>query len=167
MDIKLVKGVSLDDLHDTLKEKAIQFYNKALEKGIPIIFTCTGRSLPTQFALYSQGRMPLAEVNILRKKLGLYLLGVSENLYRVTWTLDSKHIITLDRPKALAFDIAVLKDGIASWNLKVNVNNNEVPDYLELAEIGVDLGLTAGAYWNTPDYPHYEININTALTLIK
>lgn len=156
MDIKLVNKVSLDDLDSKIREYLVEFNNQAYAKGIPFIVTCTGRTLAMQVALYAQGRKTLEEVNSLRKQAGLYLLSISENKYKVTWTLDSKHIIRPDRPKALAFDIAVLKNGVATWDLKVDVDKDGQRDYLELAYISKAIGLTPGAFWSNPDFPHHQ-----------
>ncbi len=125
--------------------------------GIPHILTSTGRWLEEQMALYVQGRVPLATVNRFRVAVGMTPLPDGENR-PVTWTLSSKHVL---RPSqgitlARAFDFAIVKNGVATWDLKVSVNQNDIPDYQEAGQIGVNCGLIWGGNWGTPDYPHLE-----------
>lgn len=157
MEIKLVKGVKLEDLVDELKDKLQILNDRAYVKGIPFIVTCTGRSYFIQKALYAQGRETLGVVNKLRKEAGLWIIGKTDNKYKVTWTMKSKHIITSVHPKSEAFDLAVLKNNKPTWDIKADVNDNEINDYMELAYIGKEIGLKPGAFWGSPDYPHYEI----------
>jgi peptidoglycan L-alanyl-D-glutamate endopeptidase CwlK len=98
--------------------------------GIPFMFTCTYRSQEEQDALYAQGRTKPGPV--------------------VTWTRHSKH------SERTAFDIAIVRDGKPVWDVKVDVDNDHVPDYLEAAKIGEEVGLLAGARWKKPDYPHFQ-----------
>lgn len=156
-DIKAAKGVKLEDLNEQLLGMLVQFAKQAELREIPFIVTCTSRSQAIQEAFYAQGRLSLATVNGLRKQAGLYLLARAENSYKITWTMKSKHIPDTPGGKVSAFDVAILREGQATWNIKVNVNRNERPDYLELAEIGQMLGLRCGAFFKTPDYPHFEL----------
>jgi peptidoglycan L-alanyl-D-glutamate endopeptidase CwlK len=129
--------------------------------GLPFIITCTARFYQEQVALYAQGRQPLEEVNLLRKVVGLPPLAEKENSYCVTWTLASKHIVNLgdDDPrndKSRAFDIVIMRGKTPIWDLKANVNANDVPDYEEAAAIGRSVGLIVGADFRKKDYPHFE-----------
>jgi hypothetical protein len=159
MEIKCSSGVSFVRAEPKLIELAQIFYDKAVnELKIPIIITSVDRKITTQMALFCQGRMSLNDVNKIRKRLGLYLLDKSDNNV-VTWTLDSNHVIDDKKPLSRAFDIAVLVNGVASWNDKVNVNKNQEADYIELAKMGQSIGLVAGGMWLIPktDLPHYEL----------
>jgi len=146
----------ITDLVPELQVKYEEFRKQMLAKGITFAVTCTARSLTEQMALYTQGRLGLGEVNKFRSAAGLYLIGSADNV-KVTWTLASKHIVTKDGEKARAFDIVILKSGKENWDLKVDVNGNAKGDYAEAALIGREVGLNPGAFWSTPDYPHYEI----------
>jgi hypothetical protein len=82
--------------------------------------------------------------------------------FRVTWTLNSKHVIRLDDADpdndfSKAFDI-VLKDqdGKVYWGVKTNCNETGGPDYKEAGMIGESVGLKWGGRWKTPDYPHFQ-----------
>lgn len=155
---------SLDDLIPELKEKAIRHQELCREAGIEIVFTCTARSIREQIALYAQGRQPLDEVNELRRIAGLWLITEEANQRKVTWTLNSRHLIDLEdinlyNDKARAYDIAIVKDGKINWDIKVDINENEIADYEEVARIGESIGLKAGARFKTPDHPHFEYEV--------
>ena len=120
----------IEDLTPSMQEKAKEFQRRMEEAGLSFIFTCTFRSQEEQNELYKQGR----------SKPGL----------KVTWTTNSRHT---DRD---AFDIAIVKDGKPVWDVKVNVNINEIPDYLEAGQIGESIGLVWGGRWGKPDFPHYQ-----------
>ncbi len=152
----------LNLLHPRLKAVVQLFVDGCKAKGIDVIITCTGRSFKTQVALYAQGRQPLNEVNRLRKIAGIRSITAKANKKRVTWTLASRHIINLDDNKdgndyATAFDYAVVKNGKAIWNVKASLDGDDIPDYLECANVAKDLGLESGAFWKKPDYPHVQL----------
>lgn len=155
---------NLDDLVPELKVKCLRLKEEAAKVGINFVITCTARNLTEQVALYAQGRQTLADTNKLRTLAGLSVITEKENKNKITWTLASKHIINLNddvknNDKAKAFDVALIDENKKiSWDtIKLNVNKNQKADYLELAEIGRGIGLTCGAFWKTPDFPHYEI----------
>lgn len=148
----------VNDLTDTLKEKYFLFEKKMKEAQIPFIVTCTAREHIKHIMLFCQGRMALDDVNKIRASLHEpNIISEVENR-KVTWTLNSKHITKplFGIMKARAFDIAILKDGRLSWDIKVNVNQNEIPDYIEAGKIGKSVGLKWGGDFSTPDYPHLE-----------
>lgn len=119
------------DLDERLQSLAVEFTQRMSEAGIPFIFTCTRRSQAEQDALYAQGRTAPGKI--------------------VTWTRKSKHI------DGLAFDIAILQDNKPVWELKVDVDNDGVPDYEQAGAIGESLGLVWGGRWKSPDYPHFQL----------
>ena len=154
---------SLDDLIPELKEKAIRHQELCKDAGIEIVFTCTARSVKEQIALYAQGRQELNEVNELRRIAGLWPISEEANQRKVTWTLNSRHLIDIEdvnlyNDKSRAYDIAIVRDagGKVIWDLKADVNENEVGDYEEAARLGESLGLTAGARFKSPDWVHFE-----------
>lgn len=138
-------------LYQTLKFEAVK-------KNLYFILTCTSRSFAEQQALYAQGREVLEIVNPLRMAAGLSYITKEQNKYRVTWTMDSKHIVGKCRSLSEAFDIAITnKNGKIFWDLKYDYNHNEIGDYLELAYLGKSIGLACGAFFSHPDYPHFEL----------
>lgn len=127
----------VEDLTPEMQEKAREFQIRMSLAGIPFMYTCTYRSPEEQKQLYAQGRTAPGPI--------------------VTWTLKSKHC------ERTAFDIAILRDGKPTWDTKVSVNNNDIPDYEEAGRIGESLGLTWGGRFKNqkgeprPDYPHFEL----------
>jgi len=152
---------SLNLLHPLLLDKFFEFKKAMSEAGLDFIVTCTGRSILEQIALYAQGRMDIFDVNKLRDVAGLPAIG-SEYNKKVTWTLNSRHVINmfdsdLNNDYSRAFDIALEKYSRPHWNLKVDVNENEIPDYEEAGRIGESVGLEWGGRWKHKDYVHFQL----------
>lgn len=174
MCIEPRKGVAmfsrdLNDLTKVARSGYEKFKTKMDAAGIPFIVTCTVRKYEAQFALYAQGRMALDEVNKLRKQLGWAPIGTKQNKI-VTWTIYSSHLpVTAlkaaqglaefsDIGKSEAFDIVIMRDRkTPTWEPKEDINDNEIPDYLEAALIGQKCGLVPGAFWKDADLCHYQI----------
>lgn len=152
----------INKLHPKLAAKVTPFIEGCKERGIDVIITCTDRTYKTQVALYAQGRQPLEEVNTLRRIARMGPINSKQNKKRVTWTLASRHIPRLDDsdPKndmATAFDYCVTNKGKAVWDVKASLDDDEIPDYLECAEVAKELGLEAGGFWKKPDFPHIQL----------
>ena len=150
-----------------LLAKYTLFKEKMDAASIPFILTSVARTVKEQAALYSQGRDPISTVNKMRKAAGLPSIKDSEN-NKVTWTLMSKHIIDLDdgietNNWSRAFDIAIVDNKVPVWNLKVDINRDNMPDYIQAGPIGESVGLIWGGRFknakgvSNPDFPHYEI----------
>lgn len=75
----------IDLLKPALKEAVERTFIAFEKAGLKVLVSETLRDLEVQQAYYAQGRKPLAEVNELRKKAGLYLLGEAENKNIVTY----------------------------------------------------------------------------------
>lgn len=151
-----------EDLTPALQQMFRLFDEQMKAAGIPYRLTCTARTVKEQIALYAQGREALPKVNWLRKLARMLPIKMFENRKKVTWTLASKHIVDLDdgnpdNDKARAFDIAIEKDRQPCWDLKADVNTNEIPDYEEAGRIGESVGLKWGGRFRKPDYPHFEL----------
>jgi peptidoglycan L-alanyl-D-glutamate endopeptidase CwlK len=152
----------IEDGTPELQGKYHHFSVKMAAAGIPFMLTRVACFVNEQVALYAQGREDLDKVNFLRRTAGLSPIPFTENRLPVTWTLDSKHIIDLDdgnpdNDKSRAFDIAILKYGMPVWDLKVNVNKNDIPDYNEAGQIGESVGLKWGGRFPKPDRSHFQI----------
>lgn len=152
---------NINRMHPDLLAMYLRFFKQMQKRDIPFMITDIDRNILEQMALYVQGRLGLHEVNKFRRAAGMFLLPVRENRV-VTWTLDSLHVVnTLDKStandQARAFDIAILNNRKPTWDTKVSVNNNEIPDYIEAANIWADLGGEAGGHWSNPDYPHMQL----------
>lgn len=123
--------------------------------GLSFALTRVGCSLDVQMAIYVKGRLPLVDVNRFRTATGLYLLSEAENKTVVTWTLQSQHIID-DKGFCNAWDFVLLKDGKANWDVKMDINQNNVSDYIEAGKLAESIGLISGRTFKTPDYCHIQ-----------
>lgn len=152
----------IEDLTPKMRSLYAAFAREMAQAGIRFIVTCTARTVKEQLALYAQGRQPLDEVNQLRTIAGLPWITEEQNRRKVTWTLNSEHLIDLDDSNPLndharAFDIALVKNvKEIYWDIKEDVNDNQIPDYREAGLIGEKVGLIWGGRWKTPDYPHFQ-----------
>jgi peptidoglycan L-alanyl-D-glutamate endopeptidase CwlK len=144
-----------------LQELYLEFSVRMARAGIPFMITCVDRSILEQIALFVQGRMEIGRVNMIRVAAGLSVIPAMYNKV-VTQTLNSRHVTNmydrdLNNDCSRAFDIAVKRDGVPHWNLKVSVNSNEVPDYIEAGRIGKDIGLVwGGDFPGFKDYCHFQ-----------
>lgn len=145
-------------------EMVYDFLSMCKKIGLSVIITCVDRSYKEQTALFAQGREPYSTIKELRKIAGMPSISEKESKRKVTWTMNSKHIINLDdekltNDKSKAIDFAVIKDGVfIEWDLKADINNNNISDYLEVAKIGESVGFKSGRHFKNPDYPHLEID---------
>ncbi|MCL6578006.1 MAG: M15 family metallopeptidase [Candidatus Bathyarchaeota archaeon] len=157
----MTKEKYLIQMSGPLRDKYLAFDQKMNEAKIPYAITCVARTLVVQMTLFIQGRLGLEHVNKFRKAAELPPIEEKKNVV-VTWTLESKHVVNpLDtnpeKRVSKAFDIVILKGKEPTWDLKVNVNENEVPDYIEAGQIGETVGLEWGGRWENPDYPHFQL----------
>lgn len=122
----------ISDLLPEVQELYYKFHDKMIEVGIPYMVTSTYRSQEEQEALYARGRTAPGQI--------------------VTWTRNSRHT------SRKAFDIAICYLGKPCWDVKVDIDWDEIPDYNEAGMIATEVGLEWGGYWrNTPDYCHFQL----------
>lgn len=147
----------LNLLHPELKTRCLAFMAACLAAGLHPLVTCTGRTQAEQEALYAQGRLTVDLVNVKRKAAGLPPITQDQNR-KVTWTTKSLHLIREDG-YCRAFDFCLTNNGKAYWDVKVSVDGDDVPDYLEAGRIAESVGLEWGGAWRTPDYPHCQFDV--------
>jgi hypothetical protein len=141
------------------------FVSECAKEGLRVVITCVDRTYQEQTALYAQGREPLDVVNSYRKIAGMWLITEEENKRKVTWTMNSEHIINLedarkDNNLSRAIDFAVLdKNGKVTWDVKADVNKDNEADYKQCALIGERVGFYSGMRFKTPDIPHLQLKI--------
>jgi hypothetical protein len=130
-----------------VQQKAIRFLNRVeKELGITLRVTYAYRSDAEQNAFYAHGRLPVTEVNILRRAAGLPAISPQENLKRITNAKagQSKH------NHRRAIDVVEMKDGKANWNT----------NWTAIGRIGKEEGFTWGGDFKTLiDKPHFEYNL--------
>ena len=133
----------VSDCIQEMQDKYIQFKARMIEAGIDFIITCTIRSQEEQDNLWNTGR----SVFTFPCKCG----GKSNKQgeckkhpfgLRVTWKKVSKHTL------GEAFDIAILKNGKLTWDVK---------DYKQAGEIGESVGLRWGGRFKVVDSVHFEV----------
>ena len=151
----------IEKMHPKLKARFELFRDRMQEAGLAFIVTSVDRTVLDQMALYVQGRLDVIKVNMFRDVAGLGKINSSHNRV-VTSTLNSQHITNmydgrLDNNYSRAFDIALMKFNRPHWDLKTNVNLNEIPDYHEAGKIAKSCGLAWGGAWH--DYCHFQINL--------
>ena len=113
---------NLDDLHPSLKRKALNVSEQSAAINIPILIYRTLATVEEQNFIYQQGRSRPGR--IVSNAPG----GFSYHNY------------------GLAFDFAVDPPGPEiAWDTKVDANDDEIPDYAQVGRIGEDLGLEWGA----------------------
>jgi hypothetical protein len=141
-------------LTPSMREKVENFIHALDANGVKYRIIETKRTESTQRAYYAQGREPVAVVNIKRRSAGLGEITESENRNKITWTLESKHLV------GRAIDIVPVIDGKIPWN----INSKEIAAaYMRIGLIGEAAGLAWGGRW-TPidkfgigkDAPHFE-----------
>lgn len=148
----------IEDMHPHLHD-AFLFWKQRMDlAGVPFKLTCVLRTPAEQDALFAQGRLPIQDVNALRKAVGMSELHPKENLRKVTWTRKSRHFPD-NNGYSRAFDFVILKPNKKeiTWDIKWDGDLDGIPDYMEAAQIAKEVGLEAGAFWSSPDYPHIQL----------
>lgn len=159
----------LTDLTPDASIRAGKAIADLLRKNRPHVVTYTRRTEAEQYALWLQGRKPLAEVNFARAKVGLYLLSEAENKYTVT-NCDGKRKSEGGTGRSAhqtgnALDVVPLENGKAIWP------GPEDPRWKEISAAFVAQGFTWGGDWDRDgltaldgdddedmvDYPHYQL----------
>lgn len=151
----------IEDLHPIVADKCKALINLCADKGINLIVTSTLRTPEEQLAYYSQGRKTLETVNELREEAGLPPITEKENSKIITKLQTSIHQF------GCAFDIAIVKDNKVIWDVKVNINNNDIPDYEEIGKLGEYLGLVWGGRFKFKDCVHFEYTGGLSLPELK
>lgn len=122
----------LSDLHPKVRALAEKLLQVAEANGHRVIVTSTLRTFDEQASLYAQGRTMPGKI-VTNAKPG-----------------DSFH------NWGLAFDVAIIRDGRATWDAKVDVDDDRIPDYEEVGKLGESIGLEWGGRFHLVDMPHFQ-----------
>jgi peptidoglycan L-alanyl-D-glutamate endopeptidase CwlK len=124
----------ISDLHPKMQSLYAAFDHEMKKADIDYIVTCTYRSNDEQNDLYRDGRTEPG--NIITNAQG----G------------ESAHNFTIDgKPAALAFDIAIFRNGKLDWNAKN-------PGWQSAGQLGLIVGLDwAGVWKRFREYPHFQL----------
>jgi len=128
--------------------------SKCSKIGIDVRLSCVSRSQGEQCVLYLRGRYSLALVEQIYFKVFNVTLTEKTNVI-VTNTIYSKHVLTKTHPLSRALDFYVYHDGIATWDIKADFNNDKNKDYLQVINMFETEGLKSGKGWG--DYCHIEV----------
>lgn len=140
----------IKELTPRMQEKVVRFEAELAASGLGHFKRCcTFRSQNEQNVLWTQGRKQLLEVNDARNSIGLSPITQKQNV-KVTWRGVSVHT------GREAVDYFVLKNGEYCDDLKVDINENDIPDWQEFGKIAEACGLEWGGTWGKPDYPHVQ-----------
>jgi hypothetical protein len=101
--------LKIQELHPNLRKDVTKFLIDAKKEGYNLRIYFAYRTPEQQDALYAQGRLPLAKVNEMRKKVGLYQLQPHEN----TEVTDAKRWQSYHN-YGLAIDVV---DRINAWTI--------------------------------------------------
>ncbi|MFC7373501.1 M15 family metallopeptidase [Fictibacillus iocasae] len=130
-------------MHPVVAEKRDQLVREAAKKGIPIMITSDFRSAAEQEELYAKGRT----------KPGSIVTHADAG--------ESYHNY------GLAFDFALQNEaGEAVWDLERDGNKNGKSDWMEVADIGKDLGFEWGGgeiFGDFKDYPHFQMDFGLSI----
>ncbi|MCW5907232.1 MAG: M15 family metallopeptidase [Chitinophagales bacterium] len=122
-------------LHPSLRAETKAIYDELLQRKISVRFYSTLRTFKEQDELYAQGRTKPG--NIVTNARA----GQSFHNY------------------GLALDFCLLLDGgkVASWNRKLDVNLNNIPEWDEIVWVFKHYGWEWGGDWASfKDYPHVQ-----------
>ena len=142
------------ELLDSETRRLVEIFLAALEKqNLRYSVLETLRTIEVQEAYFAQGRKPLAEINGLRKKAGLHVIGEAEGKRIITQTMKSVHLT------GVAADIVPVVGGRIPWTIAAD--NAEL--WLTFGRLGQEAGLEWGGTWAPLnsfgigwDAPHYQ-----------
>lgn len=134
-----------------------EFWTKNFPGKPQPILTCTLRTLAEQKALFAQGRLPLAEINKLRKIAGMAAIGASEAKKKVTNADAGQSKHNPDKTGlSRAFDVGFL-------NMSSGKNHSLVWDEINFKEFNKIISAKfplvewGGSWKSFKDLPHFEV----------
>ncbi|QQK76981.1 M15 family metallopeptidase [Salicibibacter cibarius] len=127
-----------EELHPYVKKQKDELIERAEAIGINVVITEGYRSHERQDDLYAQGRAESGDI-VTNAEAG-----------------ESYHNY------GLAIDFAIENgDGEIIWDIEYDGTESGEPDWLEVAEIGEELGFEWGGHWN--DYPHLQMDFGLSI----
>lgn len=123
-------------MNSVVKESALEVIRRAYEKGIYVQLSAGFRSYAEQNGLYAKGRT----------KPGSVVTNARGGYSNHNFGLAVDYFLTDKEGK------------IAHWDIRKDMNANQVADWVEVANIAKSLGFSWGGDWKSfPDYPHLEM----------
>ena len=141
---------AIEDLTPRMQQKVKLFEFQLEKEGLHFHRSCTLRSREEQSALWMRGRYPINIVNSAYEMCGMAPITDEDNLHKVTWVRKSIH------ESGEAVDYYQEVKGKASYDLKVDADFDNIPDWQEFVKIAQMCGLEAGGTWDKKDWPHVQ-----------
>jgi peptidoglycan L-alanyl-D-glutamate endopeptidase CwlK len=138
----------IEDLHPVIQNKAIEVKRRAKEElDIDINIYFTNRTVEEQDGIYAQGRTkPGPKVTNAPGGYSFHNSG-------------------------LAFDFGIIKEGTTQidWDIKCDVDHDDIPDYVEVGKLGEWLGLQWGGRFTSlkGDLGHLQLDFGFDAYQIK
>jgi hypothetical protein len=139
----------IEDLAPDFQPTIIMFEAELAREGLAFKRCCTRRTQAEQDVLWIQGRKSIIEVNDARKSIGLPPITKKQNV-KVTWRSVSEHT------SRKAVDYYIEKDGKYCYDLKVDIDKDDIPDWEEFGAIAERCGLVWGGNFTTRDLAHVQ-----------
>jgi hypothetical protein len=140
----------IEDLTPRMQQRILLFEAQLEQEGLHFHRSCTLRTHEEQSALWMRGRYPLNVVNAAYESVGLAPITDAENERPVTWVRISIH------EPGEAVDYYQEVKGKASYDIKVDADFDNIPDWVEFTRIAGMCGLDAGGNWDKRDWPHVQ-----------
>ena len=140
----------IEDLNPIVQAMWNTFVLTCQQKGIKTMATSTLRTADEQLAYVAQGRKSLKAVNEFRMRAGFGPITQAENKFTITDNFTSVHEF------GCAVDFAIVKAGLAIWEIKADINENNIPDYEEAGKIAEAIGFTWGGRFPKRDFVHLQ-----------
>lgn len=148
----------LSDAHPLLAEKVRALMAEYARRFAPwrLVITSVWRSPLEQEALYAQGRVSQAELNLARARAGMAPIRDADEAARVvTKTRNSRH----NSIPAEAVDLAVAIDPDGEDGpVKPRIDWHTASRYEAMGEMAKRLGLAWGGDWKQRDLCHVELS---------
>lgn len=142
----------INKLRPKTKQLAQMLIDECKKQGIDIVLIETFRSTETQDAYYAQGRLPLSEVNALRKVAGLQPISEYVNEKKITNARSGESAHNY----GLAFDICPKVNGKLAWN-RIDLFDKIGKIASTLVVDGVYKLVWGGNFKSISDKPHFEM----------
>lgn len=151
----------LEDLHPLVAAKTRDLIALCYDSKIPAMIVFTTRTNEEQAELYAQGRTKPGPPCIHNGTT--YQIGSC-----------SRHPLGLTVTKAkagesyhnygLAVDIVPIRNGKPAWIETIDLDNDGIPDFLEIGELGESIGFAWGGRWTKfRDLPHFQMTFGLTI----
>ncbi|MFH1131682.1 MAG: M15 family metallopeptidase [Pseudomonadota bacterium] len=150
----------IEDLHPLVGAKAKEHLLLCEESKIPVILWETSRTSAEQAARYARGRTENGPPCIHNGTP--YAIGSCSKHPRgltVTQAPPGYSYHEYD----LAYDLVTLRRGVPAWIENLDLDNDGIPDYREIAELGESVGMYSMGLQKGWDWPHFQMSFGLSI----